>query len=84
MAVNVSKTKYIIFKPKGKTINLEQNEGVKFNNNDINGPVDNSKIFELEQIYDNSPTPQSRSYKLLGVLLDENLLTNTAIWCATS
>jgi Reverse transcriptase (RNA-dependent DNA polymerase) len=73
MAVNVSKTKYIIFKPKGKTITLDPNEGIKFNNNDINGPVDNNKIFELERIYDNSPTPQSRSYKLLGVLLDENL-----------
>jgi hypothetical protein len=36
-------------------------------------PGDDSKIFELERIYDDNPNPQGRSYKLLGIYLDENL-----------
>jgi hypothetical protein len=44
MAVNVSKTKYIIFKPKGKKINLNNGEGVKFNNNDLGHTVTNHLI----------------------------------------
>jgi hypothetical protein len=35
MAVNVSKTKYIIFKPTSKKIVIEAGEGILFNNNDI-------------------------------------------------
>jgi hypothetical protein len=72
MAVNVSKTKYIIFKPKGKKINLNNGEGVKFNNNDL-GDHDVNKIFELDRIYDDNPNVNDRAFKLLGVLLDENL-----------
>ena len=33
MAVNVSKTKYIIFKPRGAKINLDANEGVVYDEN---------------------------------------------------
>jgi Reverse transcriptase (RNA-dependent DNA polymerase) len=73
MAVNVSKTKYIVFKPKNKKVVIGKNEGVLFNNNDINGPTDNSKIFELDRIFNDNPNPQDRSFKLLGVYLDENL-----------
>jgi hypothetical protein len=35
----------------------------------IDGPTDPRKIHKLDRIY----SPQDRSYKLLGVLLDENL-----------
>jgi Reverse transcriptase (RNA-dependent DNA polymerase) len=76
MAVNVSKTKYIIFKPKGKKVHLAVKEGVLFNNNDLNGNNDESKIFELERIYDDNPNVNDRSFKLLGVYLDENLSFN--------
>jgi hypothetical protein len=71
MAVNVSKTKFIIFKPRGKKVVLNNDEGVIFNNNDL-GEVDESKIFKLDRIYDN-PNVSDRLFKLLGVLLDENL-----------
>jgi hypothetical protein len=76
MAVNVNKTKYIIFKPKGKKIEIGPGEGVLYNNNDRDVPVDNNKIFELERVYDNNPNVHNRTYKLLGVLLDENLNFN--------
>jgi hypothetical protein len=76
MAVNVSKTKYIIFKPKGKKVQIAEKEGVLFNNNDLNGNNDESKIFELERIYDDNPNVNDRSFKLLGVYLDENLSFN--------
>jgi hypothetical protein len=75
MAINVSKTKYIIFKPKCKKITVNRGEGVVFNNNDLdeNNP---DKIFELDRIYDENPNVGDRSFKLLGVLLDENLTFN--------
>jgi hypothetical protein len=76
MAVNVSKTKYIIFKPKGKKIEIGPGEGIVFNNNDRDVPVDNNKIFELDRVYDNNPNVHDRTYRLLGVLLDENLSFN--------
>jgi hypothetical protein len=43
MAVNVSKTKYIIFRARGKKIN--EHEPVVFNNNEIGQPEDPSLIF---------------------------------------
>jgi hypothetical protein len=76
MAVNVSKTKYIIFKSRGKKVNLGDDEGIFFNNNDIGGDVDQGKIYKLDRIFDDNTVPQDRSYKLLGVLLDENLSFN--------
>jgi hypothetical protein len=73
MAVNVSKTKYIIFKPNNKKIEIGPGEGIIFNNNDIGEPNDESKIFELDRIYDDNPNVADRTFKLLGVFLDENL-----------
>ena len=35
MAVNVSKTKYIIFKPKGVKINIGNNVGIVYDENEI-------------------------------------------------
>jgi hypothetical protein len=76
MAVNVSKTKYIIFKPKNKKIEIGPGEGIKFNDNDIGEPDDDSKIFDLDRIYDENPVISDRSFKLLGLYLDENLSFN--------
>ena len=39
MAVNVSKTKCIIFKPKDTKINIGDNDGVIYDNNEIGQPV---------------------------------------------
>jgi hypothetical protein len=69
MAVNTSKTKFIIFRTPGKKI--EQNHPpVLFNSNEIGTVNDPSKIFPIERIHNNGTT---KSFKLLGVFLDEYL-----------
>jgi hypothetical protein len=73
MAANISKTKYIIFKPKNKVLHINPGEGLFFNNNDINAPQDPSKIHPVDRIYNDNPNEHDRTYKLLGVLFDENL-----------
>jgi hypothetical protein len=73
MAVNVSKTKYIIFKPKNKKIHINHGEGVIFNNNKLVGHQDPYKMYELGRIHNDNPNVNDRAYKLLGVWLDENL-----------
>jgi hypothetical protein len=75
MCVNTSKTKFIIFHPKGKKVDLG-NKRVVFDNNELGGPVDPSLIIPLERICNENPSEQGRSYKLLGVLMDENLSFN--------
>jgi hypothetical protein len=76
MAVNVKKTKYIIFKQKGKHIEIGENERVIFNNNDINALQVADKLFALDRIYDENPNKQDRSFKLVGVWLEEHLSFN--------
>jgi hypothetical protein len=73
MAVNVSKTKYIIFKPKGTNIYLNDDEGIFFDNNDDMNVYDPSKVTKLTRIYNDNPDVNDRTYKLLGVYLDEHL-----------
>jgi hypothetical protein len=76
MAINVSKTKYIIFKPSNKKVEIGVGEGVFFNNNDIGETNDESKIFELDRIHDDNPNVLDRTFKLLGVYFDEKLNFN--------
>jgi Reverse transcriptase (RNA-dependent DNA polymerase) len=75
MAVNTAKTKYIIFHSKGRSLNLEGKD-IQFDCNPPGTPTDPSLISVLERIHNNHPSPDSRSYKLLGILLDENLSFN--------
>ena len=72
MAVNVSKTKYIIFRTRGKTIDSNIDD-ILFNNNEIGTVNDVSNIFKLERVYSDNPNIDSRNYKLLGVFFDEFL-----------
>jgi len=76
MAVNISKTKYIIFKNKGVQIKLNENEGVVYDNNEIGQPHDINKVTRLDRIYSDNPDTQDRTYKLLGLYLDEHLSFN--------
>jgi hypothetical protein len=71
MAVNISKTKYIIFRTKGKRI--VNPPPVLFNSNEVGKPEDPALIVPLERIYSDNPNVEERSYKLLGVYLDEYL-----------
>jgi hypothetical protein len=47
-----------------------------FDNNPPNTPLNLALISPLERIHDSHPDPASRSYKLLGILLDEHLSFN--------
>ena len=74
MAVNVSKTKCIIFKPKDRKINIGDNDGVIYDNNEIGQPVIKGKITKPERIYNDDPNKNERTNKLLGVYLDKHLI----------
>ena len=71
LAVNINKTKYMVFRMKGKKIdNLPD---ILYNENEPGRPDDNAPITVLERFHDNHPSPDCRSYKLLGIFLDEHL-----------
>ena len=72
MAVNISKTKFIIFHRKGKKINLNGLQ-ILFNNNEIGKTEDPALITPLERVFTENPSKENRFYKLLGVHLDETL-----------
>jgi hypothetical protein len=69
MAVNVSKTKYIIFRTQGKPIDPNVC-GVVYNSTELGHPDDPSLMFPIQRIYNNG---DETSFKLLGVHFDEYL-----------
>jgi hypothetical protein len=69
MAVNTSKTKFIVFRTRGKNINPLDCQLV-YNGNEIGQPVDPTLIHPIERIHNDGET---RNFKLLGVLFDEFL-----------
>ena len=69
---NVSKTKFIIVHTHGKKVDLDGKK-IIFDNNDPSSPFDPNLACELERVHNNHTDPSSRSYKLLGILLDEHL-----------
>jgi hypothetical protein len=69
MAVNTSKTKFIVFRTHGKKINA--NECVlSFNNNEPGHPEDPALISNIDRIHNEGI---EKNFKLLGVLFDEYL-----------
>jgi len=69
MAINTSKTKFILFRTHGK--NVDENIcKIFYNNNEIGSPIDQNLIFPIERIQNSGPT---KTFKLLGILLDEYL-----------
>jgi hypothetical protein len=75
MSANASKTKYVIFHNKGKSVNTNGLE-LFFNDNEPHDINNLTNIHTLERIHNNNANPSSRSYKLLGIYLDENLSLN--------
>ncbi len=71
MAVNIAKTKYIIFHSKGKKLKMEDLQ-ILYNDNDLMQDNEEKK-FALERIYNLHPDKNLRYYKLLGIYLDEKL-----------
>jgi hypothetical protein len=69
MAVNTSKTKFIVFRTQGKRINPEECI-LHFNNNEPGKPVDPNLIYPIDRICNEG---QEKCFKLLGVMFDEYL-----------
>jgi hypothetical protein len=78
MAVNTSKTKFIIFRTRGKPID-DNNVSIEFNDNEPNTADNPDLIFPLEKFFDNNPNSSNRTYKLLGIQLDEYLNLNQPV-----
>jgi hypothetical protein len=74
MAINVNKTKYIIFHVPSKKIDVVP--VLCFDNNLPDTPHDPSLVTQLERIHNAHENPSSRSFKQLGIHLDENLSFN--------
>jgi len=72
LAVNVKKTKYLLFHTKQKKIDLGDLK-ILYDDNDLDSPPDPSKVTELGRITISNDDPQDRTYKYLGILLDEHL-----------
>ena len=75
MAINTAKTKFIVFRTKGKLVNDEICK-IYFNNNELGKPENPNLIFDIERIHNQGMT---KSFKLLGVLLDEYLTFDSHI-----
>jgi hypothetical protein len=69
MALNVSKTRFIIFRTHGKPINPEDCN-VVYNSTELNHPDDPNLIFPIQRVHNNG---NETSFKLLGVHFDEFL-----------
>ena len=72
MALNISKTKCIIFHIRGKKVTVGEN-AIVYDENEIGLPHDPNLVTPLERFHDKHPNPNCRSYKLLGIHLDETL-----------
>jgi hypothetical protein len=70
MAVNVSKTKFIIFHTKGK--NVDKSLKLLYDDNEPN-QNDPDLIKEIDLIHNNHLDNQLRAYKLLEVYFDKHL-----------
>jgi hypothetical protein len=76
LAVNVSKTNYVIFRTRGKRVELN-GLNVVFNSNDLDiEQPDPSNIQILDRIKDDHNDEKMRTFKLLGIYLDEHLTLN--------
>ncbi len=76
MAVNVSKTNYIVFHTRGKQVNLNGRD-IIFNSNEINVITPDPALTQkVERIHNKHNNSKMQSFKLLGVFLDEHLTLN--------
>jgi hypothetical protein len=69
MAVNTSKTKFIVFRTHGKSINPDDCK-IMYNSTELGLPDDPLYIMSIDRISNES---NEKSFKLLGVLFDEYL-----------
>jgi hypothetical protein len=75
LAVNISKTKYMIFRTKGKHAETNLPELI-YNENEPNSTANFILTRKIERYHDNHEKNEGRAYKLLGIFLDEHLNFN--------
>jgi hypothetical protein len=75
MAVNLKKTKFIVFHSKGKNVDME-GKSVYFDDNEPDMPYDQNKLSEIGRIMSDHVNRDMRVYKALGVHFYENLNLN--------
>jgi hypothetical protein len=83
MAVNVKKTKFIIFHSKGKKCELGGRKFF-FDDNEQGLPFDQGKVSEIERVCDDHTDKELRAYKTLGVYFDETLSLNRHVEVLTA
>jgi Reverse transcriptase (RNA-dependent DNA polymerase) len=78
MAVNIKKTKFIIFRSRGKKCDVD---GLRlyFADNEPNQPFDQSKVSEIVRVHNDHAESKHRAYRTLGVYFDEHLTLNTHV-----
>jgi cell fate (sporulation/competence/biofilm development) regulator YmcA (YheA/YmcA/DUF963 family) len=83
MALNIAKTKYIIFRTPGKQIPVDLNP-IVINSNMADEKQNPTKIQELIRVHNDAANDDDKFYKLLGVYFDEFLTFNkhVEILCA--
>jgi hypothetical protein len=69
MAINTAKTKFIVFRTRGKRVNPADCI-LLYNDNEIGSPENPELIYPISRIYNDG---DEKSFKLLGVLFDEYL-----------
>jgi hypothetical protein len=74
MAVNIGKTKFIVFHNRGKKVDMNGLNIVYGDNEPL--ADDPHLVVPLERYHDGNPRPECTAYKLLGIYLDEHLSFN--------
>jgi sarcosine oxidase/L-pipecolate oxidase len=74
LVINVSKTKYMIFRTKNRAVNMH-NKNICIDFNDHNGTYCPEKNVVLSRVHNNADS-DNQTYKLLGVIFDEFLSFN--------
>ena len=75
LAVNVKKTKYMIFRTASKKLDKNIPDLI-FDENEPNVPTNTELINTLERYHNNHVSKDCRAYKLLGIYFDEHLTLN--------
>ena len=74
MALNINKTKYIVFHVPSKKV--DNSIKLMLDTNTDNSLPDPSLISEIERIHNGHANPSLRSFKLLGIYFDEHMNFN--------
>jgi Reverse transcriptase (RNA-dependent DNA polymerase) len=75
MALNACKTKFILFRTRNKKIPNPLPELI-IDANEPGQPFDQTLVSKIDRVYDENPNVCDRSFKLLGIHLDEYLSFN--------